>query len=242
VFVEENLACLKKRAGFPYHELGVKRLSALVWLSTLLGAAPSACVYDGDHRCGPHQQLISNDRCACEAGYVPGTEGCIPCGDNERESNGECVCVSGYARAAVGAACEAVPAELGAACDTTSAPCSLGKYPLCHVTSGTSGYCTNGCSSASVCDGGYKCHQDGADSYCRRPPLGYGNSCKTDADCSAGEATFCEKIQSNLCLVPCSAGHSDVCFEGEVCCNFVLFNPICVPSDSCTSMSGTEVK
>lgn len=219
------------------------RLSGLVLLGALLSVGPSACVYDAANRCGPHQLILDNDRCGCEAGYVPGTAGCIPCGDNERETNGACVCVKGFARPADGAACEPLPAALGTACDSESTPCEPGsKYTLCHVTDGTSGYCTSACASQDDCDGGYKCHEDGADSFCRRPPLGYGDSCKTDDDCAGGEATFCEKFQQHICLVPCSAGKTDVCFEGESCCDFVIFHPICVPTDQCSANAGTVVQ
>jgi hypothetical protein len=113
--------------GVPYHEVGVKRLSALVCLGGLAGLVATACVYDPDDRCGPHQEPIDNDRCVCEAGYVP------------------------------------------------------------------------------------------------------------------GDATYCEVFQENICLVPCSAGNTDVCFVGEVCCNFVLFEPICVPADACAP-NGTVVE
>ena len=232
---------LKKRWGFPYHEVGVKRLFALGWSSALLSLVLQACVYDSSTRCGPNERIISEDRCACVEGYIPGPRGCVPCADNERPSGDACVCVDGYARPAEGAVCELIPAALGADCDTESSQCAADEYPLCHVTDGTSGYCTSTCSSDDDCTGGYKCHQDGADSYCRRPPVGYGNSCKTDDDCADGEATYCEKIQQKICLVPCSAGHTDSCFEGETCCDFVVFSPICVPSASCAANGGTEV-
>lgn len=200
-----------------------------------------ACVYDADERCGPHQQLIDKDRCICELGFVPGKAGCVPCGEHELASNGACVCAADYARPADGAACEPIPAALGAACDTDASPCADGPYGLCHVTSGTAGYCTKACSSDDDCEGGYRCHEDGTEGFCRRPPLGYGDSCKAQADCAAGEATYCETLQSKLCLVPCAAGKTDVCFEGEVCCDFVVFEPICVPSNACTDKSGTVV-
>jgi hypothetical protein len=219
----------------------VKRLHALVFASPLLSALLSACVYDGDQRCGPHQRLLSADRCECEAGYVPGAEGCEPCAENEEESAGACVCVAGFARPAEGALCEPIPSELGTACDTEDAPCPGLDYPLCHVTEGTAGYCTSACAEDEACEGGYRCHEDGADSYCRRPPVGYGAACATDDDCAAGEATFCETIRTNQCLVPCSAGHTESCFEGEVCCDFAVFAPICVPAGACTSMSGKEL-
>jgi hypothetical protein len=218
------------------------RLIALVWLGGLASWLTAACLYDADNRCSAHQVVISNNRCACEAGFVPGEDGCVPCADNETESGGECVCVDGYARPAEGQACELIPAELGIDCDTESAPCPDGVYPLCHVTSGSSGYCTSSCNDDGDCSGGYRCQPDGADGFCRRPPLGYGESCQSHDDCASGEATFCELIQRNVCLVPCSEGNTDGCFVGETCCNFVVFEPICVPSAACTDNGGLEVQ
>jgi hypothetical protein len=240
-FCGQNRRRLKKATRGSVWAIGVKRFFGFVWVSALLSVAPSACVYDASERCGPHQVLLGADRCACDEGYVPSTNGCVPCGEDERESNGECVCVDGFARPADGAACELIPAALGEDCGPDSAPCDP-DYPLCHESEGTPSYCTNACQSDDDCTGGYKCHLDGADSYCRRPPLGYGDSCKTDDDCADGEATFCETIQSKLCLVPCAAGKTDGCFEGEVCCDFTLFNPICVPNDACTEKGGKELQ
>lgn len=205
-----------------------------------MGSLPLACVYDDGQRCGPHQTLISNDRCTCDEGFVPAAEGCVPCAEHEEEQGGACICVGGYARPADGAACEPIPETLGADCDTASKPCADATYSLCHVTEGTRGYCTSKCESSDDCDGGFKCHEDGANSYCRRQALGYGDQCQSDDDCS-GEASYCDVISRHLCLVPCSAGHSDVCFEGEVCCDFVLFNPICVPDAACSDNGGTAL-
>jgi hypothetical protein len=197
------------------------------------------CVYDPDEPCGPHQESIGFDSCACVDGYVLGDAGCEPCGEHERSSHGECVCVDGFARAAAGEACSPIPAELGATCHTDD-DCGDSPFPTCHVTEAGDGYCTKLCTSDDDCEGGYRCHDAGDESYCRRPPTGYGDACQSNDDCS-GEASFCETLQSHLCLVPCSAGKTEVCFEGEVCCDFVFFEPICVPADACTSKSGTEV-
>jgi hypothetical protein len=216
----------------------LKRLFALGWLSALLGVLAPACVYDGSERCGPNEQIISADRCACIDGYVPGPKGCVACGDNERPSGDACVCVTGYARPAEGEACEPIPAGLGGPCGDEGLTCE-DEFPLCHAVDASSSYCTNVCETDDDCTGGYKCHQDGG--YCRRPPVGYGESCKTDDDCSGGEATYCEKIQQHLCLVPCSAGHTDGCFEGEVCCDFVVFSPVCVPSSACAANGGNTI-
>lgn len=219
----------------------MKRLITLFGFGALLSVAASACVYDPDDRCGEHQRFES-DRCWCEPGFVPGDAGCVPCGELEMEVNGSCVCLDGYARPSEGAACEAIPTALGEPCDSAGQGCSDERYPLCHLTSDSEGYCTSACSSEEpACDGGYKCQDEGAGSYCRRPPLGYGKSCETSADCAGGEASYCETLQSHVCIVPCQAGMTDVCFVGEVCCDFVLFEPVCVPTSACDA-NGTEVK
>lgn len=204
---------------------------------------PTACLYDASDRCGPHQVSISDDRCVCEDNYVPSTSGCVACGENERSSSGACVCIDGYARGSDAQACEPIPAELGAECDTDSAPCPEGTaYPLCRVTDGTSGYCTNTCESSDDCEGGYKCQDSGDERFCRRPPLGFGDSCESDEDCT-GEATACETVMSHLCLVPCAAGDSAGCFVGDVCCGFLGDFVVCVPSEACTpSNFGTPVE
>lgn len=224
----------------PYDQLGLKRFSGLVSLSALVGLLPLACVYDDGQRCGPHQRIISNDRCACEEGFVASDAGCVPCAENEKATNGECICVDGFARPADGAACEPIPQELGAACDAEGGACS-DKFPLCHVADSGSSYCTNSCKTDADCTGGFKCHEDDAGNYCRRQALGYGDSCESDADCAGKEASYCETLSRNICLVPCSAGHTDGCFEGESCCDFVVFAPICVPSAACTDNGGKVV-
>lgn len=205
--------------------------------SLLGGALPAACVYDPDERCGPHQRYLEPDRCECIDGYVPAAEGCEPCGERERESNGACVCVEGYARGSEGAACEEIPGELGVACDAET-PCPTGRYERCQPVDGDGGYCTSACSDDGDCDGGYRCQGSGADAFCRRPPTGFGQTCQTDADCADGEATYCDTIQSHLCLVRCAAGNTDVCFVGESCCDFTIFAPICTPSAACAQNGG----
>lgn len=216
----------------------------MVWLCVLLGIVPTACLYDDGDRCGPNQISISDDRCVCADDFVVGTNGCVPCGENEEASNGACVCIDGYGRASEADACEPIPVELGAECDTESAPCpEASAYPLCHATDGTSGYCTNSCSSSDDCDGGYRCQEGGDQNFCRRPPLGFADDCDSDEDCADGEATACEVVSSHLCLVPCAAGDTAGCFVGDVCCGFPGDFVVCVPSDACTpSNFGTPVE
>jgi hypothetical protein len=207
-------------------------------LCVLLGGVlPAACVYDPDQRCGPHQRYLEPDRCECIDGYVPAAEGCQPCADNEREANGACVCVDGYARSSDAAACEEIPGELGLSCDPKT-PCPAGRYDLCQATDGDAGYCTKACRDDADCDGGYRCDRSAAAAFCRRPPLGFGKTCRSDDDCGEGEATYCDTISTKLCLVRCSAGDADVCFIGESCCDFTIFTPICTPTAACTQNGG----
>jgi hypothetical protein len=147
---------------------------------------------------------------------------------------GDCQCVEGYARTGAGGACEPIPAELGAECDSESAPCPSSEFPHCEVTDGTSGYCTiENCESTADCPGAYRCQIDADRSYCRRPPLGLNETCKSDADCAGGEATFCETLQAFVCLVPCS--NDDECITGDVCCDVSAFGAgiFCAPRDAC---------
>jgi hypothetical protein len=210
------------------------RIAPLLRLSWLGFVVAPGCVYDSSERCSPHQVEINNDRCTCEAGYVPGDAGCVPCAENEEERSGACVCSEGYARASDDAACEPIPGGLGVECETSES-CGA-DYPVCHLTENNGGYCTTiGCGSSDDCEAGYMCQSDGDISYCRRPPLGYGKTCDSQADCADGEATFCEVLQSNVCIVPCTAETTDVCFQGEVCCDFSLFKAgtVCTPTAAC---------
>jgi hypothetical protein len=192
----------------------------------------SACVYNPHDRCGPNEVMIEADRCTCIDGYVPGPAGCVPCPTNSHDSAGACVCDDGFAAAGDGT-CMELPPALGADCDTKSAPCASAEFPECHVTSGTTGYCTStGCSTSDDCSGGYACHMAGGTSFCRRPPVGLGDPCKTSDDCTGKEAAQCETLQAHSCVVPCTLG-GDECFDGSVCCDFSAFGDglICTPQD-----------
>jgi hypothetical protein len=210
----------------------LKGLTSLLSLCALFGVVPVACLYDGSDRCGPNQVSITNDRCACADGYIPGDNGCVACGENEIALNGACSCAEGYARANPTEPCEKPPAELGLECDTESSPCPDETYPVCHEVDGTSGYCTNLCETSDDCDGAYKC-QEGPEPFCRRPPVGVSDPCDTDEECAGKDASICEKIQSHQCLVPCGPGDTAGCFVGDACCEFPGPFIACVPADAC---------
>ena len=197
----------------------------------------TSCVYDAEDRCDENQILWEGKRCICVEGAVLTDAGCKMCGANERPVAESCECVQGYSRPTPEAACEPVPAALGAACDTASTPCSDAVYAHCQVVSGTTGYCTNtGCTATSGCIGGYACDTSTAAPYCRRPPVGQGAACDTTQDCAAYEATFCESFQTHQCLVEGCSTTADTCFVGYECCDLTslgLNNTLCVPAGAC---------
>jgi len=208
----------------------VARLGALV----LTGALFLGCLYDADDRCSPGT-VFDGVVCLCAEGSVLTDDGCVVCGENEVAGSGACVCASGFSRASEGAPCEEAPSTLGVACDTTSAPCADAAYDVCHVTTGSAGYCTEGCASSTDCEGGFACDVAATPPYCRRPPTGAGQTCAADVDCAGTEATLCESRMSNQCVVVCDPAAPD-CFPGMKCCDFTMFGapaPFCLPDGSC---------
>jgi hypothetical protein len=197
------------------------------------------CVYDPDKRCGPNQELIANDTCVCAAGSVLVSGVCQVCPEGEHERNGTCECQEGFARPSVGATCEPKPGGLGEECDPASAMCGSATFDVCHAVDDVLGYCTNACRSSDDCIGGFRCQDAGAHGYCRRPATGYGDACSTADDCTGNEASYCEMLQSHVCVVPCQQGGNE-CFEGESCCDLSVFGGslICVPEGKCPTKAG----
>jgi hypothetical protein len=198
-----------------------------------------ACVYDPDQRCDGGQVLYESDfpRCICAPGSAATAEGCVPCADNEVAAATGCDCAEGFARPSDGATCEAVPMGQGVACDEASAACVDPDYNHCQIVSGTSGYCTNtGCTGASDCAGGYACDTTASPSFCRRPPLGAGQSCSADSDCAGTEASYCDTFVTHTCLVVGCSLAPDNCFAGTECCDLSAFGvprPLCVAQGAC---------
>jgi hypothetical protein len=155
----------------------------------------------------------------------------VLCGEHEEPGADGCVCETGYLRPSEGAACEAAPASLGAACSEEE-PCTDATFSHCEPASNGSGYCTNvGCTSSTDCFGGYACNSG----VCRRPPLGLGKSCDSPSDCADGEATFCESFQTHQCLVQGCSLSPDNCFEGWTCNDLSALGmptPVCLPTGS----------
>jgi hypothetical protein len=194
------------------------------------------CVYDADDRCSPGQVIVSHDRCACAPGLVAIDGVCQACPEHEVEQNGSCVCEQGYTRADESSACvEDVPG-LGVAC---SDDVDCAEAPFTHCQADPAGdYCTaTGCGSTADCAAGFACDTAADPSYCKRPPLGQGAACETSADCASYEATYCEVIEGNVCLVQGCGDGSVECFEGWQCCDLTAFGlpMLCVPEGECPS-------
>lgn len=137
----------------------------------------TGCVYDSEHRCGPHQVLkMGNvEYCACDEYSVSTASGCAPCGTNEVVGPSGCQCASGYAKSSADGPCtpgadSGSPGDSGTLTDAgVGAPKGLGKP--CSSSSDCAGteatFCdlvvtrscvVEGCSlAANDCFTGYAC-------------------------------------------------------------------------------------
>lgn len=211
------------------------RRRAALLCSALVSVLVGGCFYDSDERCDSTQRFDeAAGVCICREGSVPGAHGCVSCGEHESAQGDSCLCVEGYARPAEGGACALIPDALGAECDPAAPACDA-RYPTCHASSDASGYCTTECVSSADCSGGFACDTTKSPSYCQRPPLGVGQKCTTSADCASFEATYCESIQSHVCLVQGCTKAPNSCFPGNDCCDLtsVGLPTVCVPTGTC---------
>ncbi len=139
-------------------------------------------------------------------------------------------------RAGTTSPCTLRPAALGAACNTTTTPCTDPVYSYCASAAGADGYCTkSGCASSAECEG-YACKTTEAPAYCQRPPLGTGQACTSPADCAGTEATYCDWYMTHACLVEGCTVSPNNCYEGTDCCDLTQFGvpkPICVAKGAC---------
>ena len=208
-----------------------------VRLAAVAAAVAVGCIYDAHDRCGPHMVVSDIDACVCEDGYVLNGTVCVSCPANEHFQGGGCVCDEGYSRPLDGASCAPIPVSgLGAVC-SAAAPCSGSPFSYCAEASNHDRYCTSqGCQADADCPETYACAKAGAVSFCQRKPLGLAAPCKSDADCSGYEATFCETLFSNSCIVQgCSLSQND-CFSGWECCDVSSLGmpiPVCIPEGNC---------
>lgn len=197
-----------------------------VAVGALISLFGAACIIDdGDGACGKNQRRVTGNSsyyCECETGFILQGSTCVACGVNETSQDGRCVCQAGFARASAEEQC--AMSSFGAAC-TTNAQCS-GSSPTCLKGSGGSGFCTNACASSSDCQLGYLCDAYDGQKVCSKAPAGYSDACTASSECTK-EATYCEAIQSKVCLVTC--GKSAPCPGDWSCCEISLLGvAICV--------------
>jgi hypothetical protein len=203
-------------------------------------AAVTACRYDRDDRCGPHQRLDDTGVCACEPharlDVARGT--CVPCGDREEARGERCECKAGFARPGPGAACAPVVEGLGDPCGPARA-CTTAAFPHCRVAPGASeGYCTRaGCAATADCPAGWACDTASTPPSCQRPPTGQGKACAGPADCAGLEAGHCETFFVKACLVEgCKVEDPKTCHEGWRCCDVTklgLPKTLCLAVEAC---------
>lgn len=218
-------------------QLRLRLLRALVSAS-LASLLASACIYDPDDRCGPHQHLGPNSSCVCDDGLVLQGQGCVPCGDNETWQSGLCVCSDGYTRSADdGGTC--VLGGPGSSCDLKATPstCQGADFTVCRDHGEGDGYCTTTCSADEDCPHGFVCDLTVTPSTCKTAAVGEGDACKTQADCAGKDATYCETVYVHKCLVPgCSPDNPVSCSEGWLCCDtrpLGLNLTLCAPVGLC---------
>jgi hypothetical protein len=212
----------------------IQRGSARRSTALALGLLASSCVLDTDARCG-RDQVFSDERCVCADGTIYTAAGCVPCREGEVASALGCVCGVGYARSTPDAACEPIPYGIGLECASDS-ECLNAEYPHCQSSPLGDAYCTSaGCDETSVCGAGYACDLGATPAYCRRPPVGVGQACSSDADCAGGEAAYCDQGFSSTCLVKDCTLAPDDCFPGTECCDLSSFAlpTLCVAPGTC---------
>ena len=211
------------------------RGSALA-LSVLTLLELNSCIIAGD-KCGPHQVELGDYHtlCACEPGWVVSADnrGCTKCGTNQEALNGVCVCKDGYVKGSDGS-CES--SDIGEACVDDST--CRDPYPHCvMVTEDSEGYCTLAdCTSNADCPSSWSCERTADNShYCRKPPSGIGASCKTEADCSSFDATYCEGFMTHSCMLAGCASNLSLCPSEWSCCDYSALLgsalSICMPAD-----------
>jgi hypothetical protein len=223
----------------PRHSFRRARESArrpwLAWAGLALVLA-SGCLYDSGSRSDRSQRFDPDSGvCVCKDNTIAGDHGCVACAEHELAQGGSCVCDTGYSRPPAGGPCAVIPQNLGAHCDPAAPSCDA-SYPTCHALAASDGYCTSsGCATNDDCTGGYACDTSVSPSYCQRPPTGVGQSCASSADCASYEASYCETLQSHVCLVQGCSKSPDDCFSGNQCCDLSGFGLpfLCVPTGTC---------
>jgi hypothetical protein len=197
----------------------------LLYLTTVISVASTACIYDSSDRCGPASKYVEAVRaCVCDDNAIPVLGGCQACPDTQVASGGKCACPAGETPDANNKC--ATIAGLGDAC-TTSTDCKTAPYTFC----GQDDKCTNTCASNSDCGAAYTCATWEAQPYCRTF-TGFGDTCVSSTDCT-GDAKYCDTNQTHTCDVQgCSLTDND-CPRGTMCCDFSSFGLGTLCAESC---------
>jgi len=205
------------------------RVSAiLLFATTVMSVASTACIYDSSDRCGPAMKYVEAARaCVCDDNAIPVTEGCQACPTGQIVTGGKCGCPAGETLDASNQ-CVGI-AGLGDTC-TTNADCKTAPYSVCdHDSAG--GGCTNTCTTDADCNAAYTCATWDAEPHCRQF-TSYKDACTTSADCT-GDAKYCDTFQTHTCDVQgCSLTEND-CPRGTKCCDFSSFSLGTLCAESC---------
>jgi hypothetical protein len=221
----------------PRHRHSARRRgSILLLLGGLALVAAGSCVYDGDHRCGPHQVLNTDDLelCVCDEHSAATADGCVPCAAHEVPGATGCECETGYARPSPNKPC--TKAETSGTGGTTSSGGQTGTNSDAGTTSsagegGTTGGETSSCDSDDDCTDGDVCNTKLSPSVCVKRPEGLGKACTGNADCAGTEATFCDMIVTKACAVEGCSLDPDNCLPGYTCCDLSGFG---IPTTLCS--------
>lgn len=200
--------------------------------------ALGSCVYDGDHRCGPHQVLNTDNEaiCVCDEQSVATADGCVPCAAHEVPGATGCECEEGYARTSANKPCtkEETSGTGGTSASggqTGTGPSSDAGAPASAGQGGTTGGDTSSCETDDDCTEGYVCQTKLSPSVCVKVPDGLGKACTSTADCAGTEATFCDMVVTKACTVEGCSLDPDDCLPGYTCCDLSGFG---IPTTLCS--------
>jgi len=196
---------------------------------------------EGCVQCGEHE-VASQSGCVCESGYARETaEGaCKECGENEVAGPNGCTCGDGYGRPDADSACvlcaehEVTSSSGQCECEPGFARAAEGE--ACEAAASNSG--GGECTSDDDCADGSRCDLKVSPTACRKAPTGLNAPCTSDADCADTEATYCDTVYTNSCLVQGCTLDPDNCYPGTECCDlsaYGLTQPLCVAEGACST-------
>jgi hypothetical protein len=191
----------------------------------LIPAMVSGCLYDSATRCDSHQS-VEDDVCVCDEGFALVDGFCVACGVNEVASSEGCECEPGFARADSDDECAPL-SGIGEECEE-DLDCTNPEFALCERT-GSTNYCTSACVSSEQCPGEFSCRPTAMGGFCERPPTGLGTACMDD-ECDGFEASYCETVVSQSCVVNDCKVDPERCHGDWVCCDIgLLSESLCIP-------------